>query len=575
MRFAYGMKLSLVLKTTCIVFMSLVLLLLSCQRIDPLADADVILDDLDDKADYTGEMLVDCRYYDGRRTTKMVINQETIERPELIELKAGYQRIEIFTEKGDHVDGVIRIAILDEIRGEAEWGLPPWTPVGVEIAAVADQELTLVYPPYIPEGFDLPLVAVLGGQLTESTDNVLAKAGSETFNIKRGVGSAWIASGVEELVIDHRSFPIDAALLNEAPGVLGGTILRDTVIGSGSYINIPANLYIPAGISLTIEEGAFITVDPEINIHNEGSIIITGSPAAPVCITCSDKDAYWGGFISAGQGSAMLASHAIFARSGHHDSEEYNWGHANRQALFYSEGGSISVDHCYMIDHIGQVFFPLDAVVEISHCLVQRAKTGGQINRSQLLVSHSVFTDFPDESDSYLDLDNDGLYINDCDADIQFSIFMYAKDDGLDSGASPGGEITISHTRFESNFHEGAALSSGRGVIKNHHLKHCLFMDNGQGLELGYSSEDHHVYADSCQFIRNGIGIRYGDCYDWYHRGTMHISNSRSLGNLTADVWNMIREDWAADTSRMVFDNVLVSKANPMYPELIIQANDD
>ena len=292
-------------------------------------------------------------------------------------------------------------------------------------------------------------------------------------------------------------------------------------------------------------------------------------------MTCSDSNAYWGGFISSGQGNVMQASHAIFARSGYHDSEEYKWGHAHRQALFYSEHGSIAVDHSYMIDHIGQIFYPLYADVDISHCLIQRAKTGGQINHSQLMVSHSVFTDFPDESEIYQDVDNDGLYIHDCDADIEFSVFMYAKDDGLDSGASPGGEITIRNTRFESNFHEGAALSSGRGVIKNHYIKNCLFLDNGQGLELGYSSEDHHVYADSCRFIRNGIGIRFGDCYEWYHKGTMHISNSQSLDNLTADVWNMIRTKWEADTAHMKFDNVLVSKANPMYPELIIQAKDE
>jgi hypothetical protein len=30
----------------------------------------------------------------------------------------------------------------------------------------------------------------------------------------------------------------------------------------------------------------------------------------------------------------------------------------------------------------------------------------------------------------------------------------------------------------------------------------------------------------------------------------------------------MDREDWAADTLHMVFSNVWVTKANPMYPEL-------
>jgi hypothetical protein len=32
----------------------------------------------------------------------------------------------------------------------------------------------------------------------------------------------------------------------------------------------------------------------------------------------------------------------------------------------------------------------------------------------------------------------------------------------------------------------------------------------------------------------------------------------------------MNREHWAADTSHMSFENVLVSTPNPMYPELIM-----
>ncbi len=555
--------------------LAILLILISCNRTDPLDEADIILDDLTDKTDYTSEMLVDCRYFEGKKTRKIVVDQHMYDSPELLELKAGYHRIEIFTEKDDKNPDVIRIAILDEERGEPEWGLPPWTPVGVEIGSISDQHLTTIYPPKIPEGFDLPLVLVIGEHVTESIDNLLATAGSTSFLLKRGVGSAWIPSDADMLVIDSRNIAIQTAILAAPPGSLSGTITQDTNIAAGSYLNISADLSILSGVTLTIEEGAFITVNPEINIYNEGMIKITGLPAAPVTITCSDSEAYWGGFISSGSGNRVEASHVIFARSGYHEGDDYNWGHAHRQALFFNQGGSLSVDHCYMIDHIGQVFYPLSASLEIEYCLVQRVKTGGQINHSQLLISHSVFTDFPDDSNLYQDVDNDGLYINDSDATITNSVFMYAKDDGLDSGASPGGEITISNTRFESNFHEGAALSSGNGVIKNHYISHCLFTDNGQGLELGYSSENHNVYADSCSFIHNGIGLRFGDCYEWPHRGTMHISNSFSLNNVTADIWNMKREHWAADTARMAFDNVQASKANPMYPELLIHTNDE
>ena len=345
----------------------MLLVLFSCNRAEPLDEADTILDDLTDKTDYNIEMLVDCRYYEGRKTRKIEIDQHIYDSPELIELKAGYHRIEIFTDKDDNNPDVIRIAILDEERGEPEWGLPPWTPVGVEVGSISDQQLTTIYPSNIPEGFNLPLVVVIGGQLTESTDNLLATVGSTSFLLKRGVGSAWIPSGVagaDMLTVDSWSSPIEAGIISNPPESLSGTIAHDTTILADSYLNISADLYISAGITLTIEEGAFIPVDPEINIYNEGEINITGSANAPVTLTCSDSEAYWGGIISSGSGNRVDASHAIFARSGYHEGDDYNWGHAHRQALFFNQGGTLSVNHCYMIDHIGQVFYPLSATLK-------------------------------------------------------------------------------------------------------------------------------------------------------------------------------------------------------------------
>ena len=138
---------------------------------------------------------------------------------------------------------------------------------------------------------------------------------------------------------------------------------------------------------------------------------------------------------------------------------------------------------------------------------MQRVKTGGQINNSGLFLSNSVFTDFPDDSDIFLDNDNDALYLSASDATINNTVFMYAKDDGLDSGNIEGGEITITGCIFDACFHEGAALSSGGNAVKNHTLTDCIFTNCGQGLELGFSSPYHSVVANNCMFLNNGIGI--------------------------------------------------------------------
>jgi hypothetical protein len=221
-----------------------------------------------------------------------------------------------------------------------------------------------------------------------------------------------------------------------------------------------------------------------------------------------------------------------------------------------------------MLDHIGQIFYPQNATLTVDNILVQRAQTGGQVNYSDLTIRNSVFTDFPDDSYVFRDEDNDALYLSASDAEIENTIFMFAKDDGLDSGNEEGGEINLTNCRFEACFHEGAALSSGNSAVKNHTFTECVFTNCGQGLELGFSSPNHTVVADKCLFLYNGIGIRYGDNYDWSEvDGKMLITNSFSLYN-DKDVWNMVRINWSPKLQNMVFENTRVSALCPQYPRL-------
>lgn len=544
---------------------------------DPDPDADISLDELIDCQEYAEGMIVDSRYIDSLEVSKIVVNNKEHKSPRIIDLTlAGYYHLEIFTKMSVSTPyDVVRVVVLDPERGQAEWGLPPWTPEGVEIQTIGSQEIKTIYPQKIPGKIHFPLVVVIDGQLTRSIDNLKADVGEGSFLIKRGVGSTWLASddpSNSQVVIDHRTFPIQTSTMEASPLSLSGELEADLDIAPDSYIHIAEDLTIPSGISLTIGEGVFITIDQGVNIYNEGSLLIEGTELSPVTLTCSDNETYWGGVIGKAEGNRVVASHTLFCRSGYNTGPGYYWGHAGRQGLFYSENGEVRLDHCYMIDHIGQVCYSESASIKMDYCLVQRAKTGGQLNASQVSIDHSVFTDFPDDSFTYRDADNDALYLIECVAGISNSVFMYAKDDGLDSGGgSYEGEVTVSNTRFESIFHEGAALSGGNSLGKHQYFYNCIFLDCGQGLELGFSSPEHRVVVDSCSFYRNGIGIRYGDCYDFGNRGFLSVSNSESLENRTYDVWNMDRKDWEADTSHMEFNNVWVSSENPMYPQLKIR----
>ena len=79
------------------------------------------------------------------------------------------------------------------------------------------------------------------------------------------------------------------------------------------------------------------------------------------------------------------------------------------------------------------------------------------------------------------------------------------------------------------------------------------FTNCGQGLELGFSSPNHTVTADSCYFLNNHIGIRLGDNYYGSDvDGNMFIKNSFSLNN-DKDIWNMIHKIWAPEIEIMQF----------------------
>jgi len=351
---------------------------------------------------------------------------------------------------------------------------------------------------------------------------------------------------------------------------LSGIISSARVIPANSLVRITDDLNISSTGSLSINEGAVILIDAAKDINVSGPVIFSGTATNPVFVTCSNSDSYWGGFLTGEPGGTINANYTIFCRSGFHDSDDYAWGHAGRQALFYTANSSLTLSHCFITDHIGQIFYPKNSTIILDEILVQRAKTGGQINSSTLTLRNSVFTDFPDDSYVYADNDNDALYLIETDAVIENTLFMFAKDDGLDSGGEEGGDVTVTSCRFEACFHEGAALSSGGSVLKTHTFTDCVFTNCGQGLELGFSSPNHTVTADDCHFLDNGTGIRYGDNYTWSNPyGMMNIKNSSSLNN-DRDVWNMVRKNWSPKLGNITFENTVVSKICPQYPGLEI-----
>lgn len=473
-------------------------------------------------------------------------------------------------------DDTFLFTTITKDRENSEWGIKAWVPAQFKTVLLGSESVDAIYPHRYADGVKIPFIFYVRESGLVKSIYCQGKFASTTiFNIKKGVGSVNIASSIltetNVFNIGGKSISTPLAKITEEPLLMSGTISTHVIVPANSFVKIQGTLNLTSSGSLTIQEGTVIIADEAVDINLSGPLIISGSAAKPVFFTCSEKDKSWGGFITRTSGGTIDAKYAIFCQSGFHNTEGYNWGHAGRQALFYTENSTLTLNHCYMIDNIGQIFYPQNATLNLNNILVQRAYTGGQINTSQLTLLNSVFADFPDDSNTFADEDNDALYLSASDANIENTVFMYAKDDGLDSGNTQGGNIVVTNSTFEACFHEGAALSSGNGENKNHTFRSCIFTNCGQGIELGFSSPNHFVLADNCQFLNNGVGIRYGDNYDWSEvDGFMIIKNSFSLNN-DRDVWNMVHMNWSPKIDNLSFENTTVSHFCPQYPQLPVK----
>lgn len=488
--------------------------------------------------------------------------------------ETGFYELVLIYDDQQKAQDTIFFTTKTEEREASEWGIKTWVPVQVEHDYLSSEDVEIIYPRHYADSISVPFIFYVleSGSIIPVYCEGICPDIENTFNIKRGVGSVNIStfsiSNQVKFIIGGKQVNASMSRYAGSEIELKGTVNTSIEIPANSLVRIRKNLYISSAGSLRINEGTLVLIDKEVDINISGPVVFSGTVSNPVLVTCSRSNQYWGGFITREPGGTIEAEYTIFCQSGFHDTEGYIWGHAGRQALFCTENSTLTLDHCYMTDHAGQIFYPLNSVITLDNILVQRVKTGGQINNSDLFVRNSVFTDFPDDSQVFSDNDNDALYLSASDAIIENTVFMFAKDDGLDSGNIEGGDITLSNCRFEACFHEGAALSSGGNALKNHTFTACIFTNCGQGLELGFSSPDHSVVADNCVFMNNGIGIRYGDNYTWSEvNGHILIRNSMSLNN-NRDVWNMVRMNWRPKLGNMNFEDTKVSEYCPQYPEL-------
>lgn len=558
--------------------LSIIITVSACAEKEDTCDGCKLISEFQSKTNHSSAIrLLDDKYLADMQSAKLngeVVSFDptlSIEEPDFYDLVISYN------EGQTIVTDTFLFVITNPDRGATEWGLKTWIPSEFSEDVLTIETVEMVHPAKYLEDIYFPVVVNIIDAGKIKPLYIKSVLNGKPFNIKRGRGSLSLdLSSTNQVALEvsgnnqNRNIEKNQSDLIELPATLVGEVL----IPAYGVVHISSDIDIPESSSLIFSEGSIVKVDEGVTIRNRGSVEFNGSEMNPILVTCSEKGKYWGGFISSGSSAGITAKNTFFCYSGYNTSSEHNYGHAQRQALFKLENTTIDVENSYFIDHIGQLFYPTHSELDIRNVFVQRVKTSGEISSSNLRLSNSFFTDFPDDSQNFRDEDNDALYISNSNATITNCTFMYAKDDGVDSGSdNGGGVIEIADSHFEAIFHEGAALSSYDGV-KTHTISGSTFQNCGQGIELGFSSANHNVIIDNCLIQKNLIGIRYGDNYQSSDlNGRMQIKNSLSIDNIKKDIWNMGHKRWSPTIENLNFESTYVSTLSEQYPEVELYPN--
>ena len=463
-------------------------------------------------------------------------------------------------------------------RVGTEMGIPPHVPFPVIQSSPAEfvgARLRVLTPASFPTGYEIPVVAwvVDDGNHAVRANGVLATAGQNFIQLKRGTGSGFLASNQPPGVLNYT--PVVGSISTNKPVNLeagtvwtsvAGTLSGVTTWPDQSRIRVSGNLAIPAGSSLTIGAGSIVLLNSGVNITNDGAVVIDGSVEQPVVFMPNSRSQPWGGFYMRTSGGSLHATGAVFIASGAAQSGAP--GHRSEQCLFLVDNAPTVVlsdsAAIYLAGQLGHAYS--GGTFAFTRFLMQRATTGGEYTGASFTVNDSAFIDCPDDTANFVDGDNDALYFVSGSHSFTNTLIGWTKDDGIDSGGSGYGPLTYQSCWFESTFHEGNSLSGFKDV----QTRGTVYLDCGQGIEAGYDGPTGRV--DSCFFTMNQTGIRHGDNYATFsmYDGRVLATNNISIYNhrdLFGFNWdNSNNGGWTNSYDRFWPSNNFVSVLDTNYP---------
>ncbi len=479
---------------------------------------------------------------------------------------------------------LIRFIVRDSVRAGSEDGIPQHTPyrlVNDAPSAFAGGTLKVLAPAAWPAGLPVPL----GVRLLNAANEGLRLNGIVTFSgfpgttlqMRRGWGSvvapAQTTAGALAIGAQVNGVALARAITIETAPVFtsaSGTIASNTTWAANSRIHVTGTLTISAGATLTVGAGTVVkvytgtgTAGSAAEIVVNGTLQCNGTEASPVVFAPDTAGGYWGGIELPVTTSVVNANYTIFHGSG----EEQAWfdthagytTHKPQQALFLiagsgtgtAFGAQLHLADCFCFSLAGQQMNGKpNTQVDIQRTLMQRAVTCGELHGGKVTIDRSALIEFPSETATFADADNDALYLTHGDLSLTNNVIGFGKDDGVDSGGNGGDnpytaavDVTPyvnTGNWFEGTFHEGNSLSGTRNVT----FTGCVFYNVGQGVEAGYSAgagtDGPNALVDGCLFVSNMVGVRWGDNYGsgYSYNGSMEVKNSLILNSIFKDAFS-------------------------------------
>lgn len=465
-------------------------------------------------------------------------------------------------------------------RGNAEWGLPRWTPchaIDSAAAEFADATLQVVAPAEYPLGLEIPVIARVedaqGNRL--GVTGVVTAAGFEAHPLRllRGVGSAFLpaatTTGDVSYIARIHSLEVAKIVAIESATVwqtVSGDIVTSADWGRNARVRITETLRIAPDATLTLGSGSIVVVDPDVEISVEGRIVVQGTAENPVVFTCQDRNAPWGGFVFEKSTSQGDFAGTIFTGSGadpdwFDNNPGHGHSHRNEQPLLYvSNNARVTLADCWIVDNQGQAGHGESGYLTMTRCLVQKCISAGQYNGGSVTLEDCALVEFPSETAPFADDDNDGLYLTGGAHSLTDCLIGWALDDGVDAGSGSAGSVDVRRCWFESMYHEAMAWSESRTAT----VVDTVALNCGQGIECGFGSPD--VNAVHCLSTANAVGARFGDNYNWTYNGFLTVRDSLLLFNLR-DIWGRAWDDWTIHLDQMDVRDNCVSVADADFPD--------